>query len=59
MATPITIGLSLLGGGLAGRVVWQMMRGGASGAAGKWAAGGFQPKMDKGEAMKVLGIKSV
>lgn len=56
MSSPITIGLGLLGAGLGGRVLWQMMRGGAR-AGEQWAKGGFQGKMDRGEAMKVLGLK--
>jgi DnaJ family protein C protein 19 len=59
MSTPITIGLGILGAGLGGRVLWQALRGGASVGAANFAVGGFQGKMDKGEAMKVLGIKYV
>lgn len=57
MATPLTLGLGLLGAGLGGRVLWQAYRGGARAGADKWIKGGFQGKMDKGEAMKVLGLK--
>jgi len=59
MSTPITIGLGILGAGLGGRVLWQALRGGASVGAANFAVGGFQGKMDKSEAMKVLGIKYV
>ena len=59
MSTPITIGLGILGAGLGGRVIWQALRGGAVAGASTFARGGFQGKMDKSEAMQVLGIKSV
>jgi DnaJ family protein C protein 19 len=59
MSTPITIGLGILGAGLGGRVIWQALRGGAKLGAANFAVGGFQGKMDKSEAMKVLGIKYV
>ncbi|KAH8084615.1 putative chaperone [Filobasidium floriforme] len=57
MSTPITIGLGILGAGLGGRVLWQAFRGGAAAGASKFAKGGFQGKMDKSEAMQVLGLK--
>lgn len=57
MSSPITIGLGLLGAGLGGRVIWQMMRNGARAGGQQWAKGGFQGKMDRGEAMSVLGLK--
>lgn len=52
----LAIGLGLLGAGLGGRVVYQMVRGGARGA-DKWIKGGFKPKMDKPEAIQILGIR--
>lgn len=57
MASALTIGLSLLGAGLGGRVAWQAFRGRAAGGAEQWVKGGFQAKMDRSEAMKVLGLK--
>jgi hypothetical protein len=57
MSSAITVGLGLLGAGLGGRVLWQAYRGGARAGADKWVKGGFQAKMDKNEAMKILGVK--
>ncbi|KAJ9116197.1 hypothetical protein QFC20_000877 [Naganishia adeliensis] len=57
MSSAITVGLGLLGAGLGGRVLWQAYRGGARAGADKWARGGFQAKMDRSEAMKILGVK--
>lgn len=57
MSTPLTIGLGILGAGLGGRVIWHALRGGAVAGANSFAKGGFQAKMDKSEAMSVLGIK--
>lgn len=51
----LAYGLGLLGAGFAGRVAYQMMRG-AKGA-DKFLKGGFKPKMDKAEAIKVLGLR--
>lgn len=59
MSSAITLGLGLLGAGLGGRVLWQAYRGGARAGADKWARGGFQVKMDRSEAMKILGVKWV
>ncbi|WWC70254.1 uncharacterized protein I206_104204 [Kwoniella pini CBS 10737] len=56
MASATVIGLSLLGAGLAGRVGYQMFRASASGA-DKFLKGGFKGKMDKAEALQVLGLK--
>ncbi|GFZ43998.1 Mitochondrial import inner membrane translocase subunit tim14 [Saitozyma sp. JCM 24511] len=56
MASALTVGLGLLGAGLAGRVAFQMMRAGRGGAE-QWVKGGFKAKMDKAEAMAVLGLR--
>ncbi|WVR07000.1 hypothetical protein IAU60_004039 [Kwoniella sp. DSM 27419] len=56
MASPIVLGLSLLGAGLGGRVAYQMFRAGKSGA-DKFVKGGFKAKMDKAEALQVLGLR--
>ncbi|TXT07170.1 hypothetical protein VHUM_03340 [Vanrija humicola] len=56
MASPIVLGLGALGAAFGGRVVYQMLRGGARGA-DKWVKGGFKGKMDKAEAIAVLGLK--
>lgn len=38
-------------------MIWHALRGGAVAGANSFAKGGFQAKMDKSEAMSVLGIK--
>ncbi|WFD37156.1 mitochondrial import inner membrane translocase subunit TIM14 [Malassezia japonica] len=53
VATPIIIGCSLIGAGLAAR----MMMSPKSGASGKWVKGGFQAKMDRKEAVQILGLR--
>lgn len=55
----IALGLGLLGAGLGSRVAWQMWRARGAGAAEQWVKGGFQSKMDRSEAMKILGLKWV
>lgn len=57
MASPIVLGLSLLGAGLAGRVGYQMLRAAQNGD--KFLKGGFQAKMNKAEAMQILGLRCV
>jgi DnaJ family protein C protein 19 len=52
----MTLGLGLLGAGLAGRVAFQLLRAGRGGAE-QWVKGGFKAKMDKTEAMAVLGLR--
>jgi DnaJ family protein C protein 19 len=56
MASVLSLGLGLLGAGLAGRVVFQMMRAGKGGAE-QFVKGGFKGKMDKVEAMQILGLR--
>ncbi|ODO08123.1 chaperone [Cryptococcus wingfieldii CBS 7118] len=56
MASPLVVGLSLLGAGLAGRVGYQMMRA-SSGGAKEFLKGGFKGKMDRSEALQVLGLR--
>ncbi|KAI9639529.1 uncharacterized protein MKK02DRAFT_39837 [Dioszegia hungarica] len=51
----LSLGLGILGAGLAGRVAYQLLRGG-KGAAEQFVKGGFKAKMDKAEAMAVLGL---
>lgn len=58
MASVLSLGLGLLGAGLAGRVVFQMMRAGKGGAE-QFVKGGFKGKMDKVEAMQILGLRCV
>lgn len=54
MSSAVTLGLGALGAAFAGRVAWQMMR---RGAADKWVKGGFKPKMDRAEAVSILGLR--
>lgn len=59
MATPLLIGLGAVGAALAGR---QLMRSGMIGgrrAADQWAKGGFKAKMDRKEAIAILGLTYV
>jgi DnaJ family protein C protein 19 len=58
MASALTLGLGLLGAGLAGRVAFQMIRAGKGGAE-QFVKGGFKGKMDKVEAMQILGLRYV
>lgn len=52
----LAVGLGILGAGFGGRVLYQMYRGGARGA-DKWIKGGFKGKMDKPEAIQILGLR--
>ncbi|WWD17346.1 hypothetical protein CI109_101787 [Kwoniella shandongensis] len=56
MASALVLGLSILGAGLGGRVAYQMFRATASGAS-PFLKGGFKGKMDKAEALQILGLK--
>lgn len=55
MASALTIGLGLLGAGLGGRALMQILRAGKSSEA--FLKGGFKAKMDKSEALQILGLK--
>ncbi|THH07374.1 hypothetical protein EW145_g3422 [Phellinidium pouzarii] len=57
MATPILVGLGAIGAALAGR---HLVRTGVIGArrgAEQWTKGGFKAKMDRKEAIEILGLK--
>jgi len=56
MATPFVIGIGAIAAGLAGR---HFLRHRAMGAAEQWVKGGFQAKMDRKEALAILGLKCV
>lgn len=58
MASALSLGLGLLGAGLAGRVAYQFIRAGKGGAE-QFVKGGFKAKMDKAEAMQILGLRWV
>ncbi|KAH9994869.1 hypothetical protein BJV77DRAFT_1059845 [Russula vinacea] len=54
MATPLVLGIGAIAAGLAGR---HFLRRRAMGAAEQWVKGGFKAKMDRKEALAVLGLK--
>jgi DnaJ family protein C protein 19 len=56
MATPIFLGIGAIAAGLAGR---HFLRHRAMGAAEQWVKGGFKAKMDRKEALAILGLKCV
>jgi hypothetical protein len=55
MATITTLGLGDVVAGLAGR---HFMKRGAKAAGDQWVKGGFKGKMDRGEVIAILGLKS-
>nr|ODN88313.1 chaperone [Cryptococcus depauperatus CBS 7841]ODN97659.1 chaperone [Cryptococcus depauperatus CBS 7855] len=56
MASPIVLGLGLLGAGLVGRVGYQFFRA-SRGGVQEFLRGGFKAKMDKSEALQILGLR--
>jgi DnaJ homolog subfamily C member 19 len=54
MATPFLVGIGAIAAGLAGR---HFLRRSARGAADQWVKGGFKAKMDRKEALAILGLK--
>ena len=59
MATPIIVGVGAIAAAIAGR---SLLRGGLLGgknAAEQWVKGGFKAKMDRKEAVAILGLKYV
>ncbi|KAJ7158635.1 hypothetical protein C8R46DRAFT_395960 [Mycena filopes] len=54
MATPTIIGVGALVAGLTAR---HFIKRGAMGAADQWVKGGFRSKMDRKEAVAILGLK--
>lgn len=58
MATPVIVGLGAVTAALVGR---HLLRSGIIGkaAADQWVKGGFKAKMDRKEAIAVLGLKYV
>lgn len=59
MATPVIIGVGAIAAALAGRHLMKRGVFGAKGAAEQWAKGGFHAKMDRKEAVAILGLKYV
>jgi hypothetical protein len=56
MATLTALGLGAVAAGLAGR---HFLKRGARVAGDQWAKGGFKAKMDRAEAIEILGLKFV
>ncbi|KAF7327650.1 hypothetical protein MKEN_00344400 [Mycena kentingensis (nom. inval.)] len=54
MATPVIVGVGALTAALVGRAI---LRRGAAAAADQWVKGGFRAKMDRKEAVAILGLK--
>ena len=59
MATPILIGVGAIAAALAGRHLIKTGVIGGSRAADQWVKGGFKAKMDRKEAIDILGLKCV
>lgn len=59
MATPIIIGVGAIAAAIAGRTLMRRGLIGAKGAAEQWVQGGFRAKMDRKEAIAILGLKYV
>lgn len=65
IATPIVIGVSLVGAyvyffaNASGLLARTMMQPTGAGAGGKWVKGGFKAKMDRKEAVQILGLRYV
>ncbi|KAJ7475954.1 hypothetical protein FB451DRAFT_263557 [Mycena latifolia] len=57
MATPVIIGVGAIAAALAGRHLMKRGVFGAKGVAEQWAKGGFRSKMDRKEAVAILGLK--
>lgn len=56
MATPLLVGVGAIAAAVVGR---QMLRRAGQGAAEQWVKGGFKVKMDRKEAIAILGLKCV
>ncbi|KAF9269454.1 hypothetical protein L218DRAFT_850860 [Marasmius fiardii PR-910] len=54
MTTPVIVGVGAIAAALAGR---HLLRRAGKGAADQWAKGGFKAKMDRKEALAILGLK--
>jgi DnaJ family protein C protein 19 len=57
MSTPILIGVGAIAAALAGRTLIRRGIISGKGAAEQWVKGGFQAKMDRNEAIAILGLK--
>ena len=59
MATPIIVGVGAIAAAVAGRSLLRRGLLGGKGAAEEWVKGGFKAKMDRKEAIAILGLKCV
>ena len=59
MSTPIILGVGAIAAAIAGRTLIRRGMLGGRGAAQEWAKGGFKAKMDRKEALSILGLKCV
>ncbi|KAH9945187.1 uncharacterized protein BXZ73DRAFT_38132 [Epithele typhae] len=57
MATPIIVGVGAIAAAIAGRTLIRRGIIGGKSAAEQWAKGGFKAKMDRKEAIAILGLK--
>ncbi|OBZ72565.1 hypothetical protein A0H81_07954 [Grifola frondosa] len=57
MATPIIVGVGAIAAAIAGRQLLRRGILGGKGAAEQWVKGGFKAKMDRKEAIAILGLK--
>lgn len=57
MATPIIVGIGAIAAAVAGRSLMRRGLLGGKNAAEQWVKGGFKAKMDRREAIAILGIK--
>lgn len=59
MATPVILGVSAVAAAILGRSFVKRGLFAGKGAAEQWAKGGFKAKMDRKEAIAILGLKYV
>lgn len=59
MATPVILGVSVVAAAILGRSVVRRGMLGGKAAADQWIKGGFKAKMDRKEAIEILGLKCV
>ncbi|KAL4249798.1 Mitochondrial import inner membrane translocase subunit TIM14 [Abortiporus biennis] len=57
MSTPIILGVGAIAAAIAGRSLVRRGLLGGKGAAEQWVKGGFKAKMDRKEAIQILGLK--
>lgn len=59
MATPVILGVSVVAAAILGRSMLRRGMLGGKAAADQWVKGGFKAKMDRKEAIEILGLKCV